>query len=86
MSDRIAFAALDWLRERGMIVPRDVSIVGFDGVPDGAQSRPPLTTVVQPIAEMGRLAVNMILDHDGRVRRERLDVELLLRGSTAPPP
>jgi DNA-binding LacI/PurR family transcriptional regulator len=86
MSDRIALAALDWLRQRGKTVPRDVSVIGFDGVPDGALSQPPLTTVVQPIAEIGRLAVSVILEHDGRVRRERLDVELLVRGSTAPPP
>ena len=62
----------------------DVSIVGFDGVPEGAISEPPLTTVAQPMVEMGRRAVQTILDFDGTVRRETLDVELVVRGSTAP--
>ena len=66
MSDRIALLALDWLRERGLSVPGDVSIVGFDGVPEAASSEPPLTTVAQPIAQMGRLAVQMILDETSR--------------------
>jgi DNA-binding LacI/PurR family transcriptional regulator len=84
-SDKIALIALDWLRQRGIRVPQDVSLVGFDGVPESATSIPPLTTVVQPIAEIGRRAVQTILDHDGTIRRHTLDVELVVRGSTAPP-
>jgi DNA-binding LacI/PurR family transcriptional regulator len=84
-SDRIAFAAIDWLNARGLSVPGDVSIVGFDGVPESATSAPPLTTIRQPIAEMGRRAVRAILDHSGEVRREVLDVQLIVRASTAPP-
>ncbi|MBB2970330.1 LacI family DNA-binding transcriptional regulator [Mesorhizobium sp. RMAD-H1] len=84
-SDRIAFIALDWLKERGLSVPGDVSIVGFDGVPESATSIPPLTTIQQPIAEIGRRAVRAILDHAGEVWREKIDVELVVRGSTAPP-
>jgi len=86
MSDRIALHALDWLSERGIAVPQQVSIVGFDGVPEGADSSPPLTTVAQPMAEMGRRAVHSILEYDGTVRRETLDVELVVRSSTAAPP
>jgi DNA-binding LacI/PurR family transcriptional regulator len=86
MSDRIALAALDWLREHGLSVPADISIAGFDGVPEGAMSEPPLTTVAQPIAEIGRRAVRAILDHDGSIHRETLDLELIVRGSAAPPP
>ncbi len=85
MSDKIALHALDWLRERGLAVPRDVSIIGFDGVPEGEVSEPPLTTVAQPMAEMGRRAVETILAFDGTIRRETLDIELIVRGSTAPP-
>jgi len=85
-SDRIAFIALDWLKARGLSVPGDISIVGFDGVPESATSIPPLTTVQQPIAEIGRRAVRAILDHAGEVWREKIDVELIVRGSTAPPP
>jgi DNA-binding LacI/PurR family transcriptional regulator len=86
MSDRMALAALDWLRERGIEVPGEVSVIGFDGVPESAVSTPPLTTIAQPIVEIGRRAVQTILGFDGTIRRETLDVELIVRGSTAPPP
>ncbi len=86
MSDRIALVALEWLRRRGLTVPQDVSVVGFDGVPEGETSDPPLTTVAQPIAALGRLAVEMILDPRAEVRRETLPIRLVRRGSTAPPP
>lgn len=84
-SDRIAFIALDWLKARGLSVPGDVSIIGFDGVPESATTNPPLTTIQQPIAEIGRRAVRAILDHAGETWREQLDTELVVRGSTAPP-
>jgi DNA-binding LacI/PurR family transcriptional regulator len=86
MSDRMALIAIDWLKARGLNVPGDVSIVGFDGVPDGALSTPPLTTIAQPIIEIGRRAARMILDHDGAVRRETMGVELVVRASTGPAP
>jgi len=85
MSDRAALIALDWLRERGLDVPGQVSVVGFDGVPEGARSDPPLTTVTQPLKRMARMAVQRIFDHDGKAVRQLLDVELTVRGSTAPP-
>lgn len=85
MSDRIALLALDWLQARGIAVPEDVSLIGFDGVPDAALARPGLTTIAQPIAEMGRRAVGMILDGGGQIRRETLPVALVPRASTAPP-
>jgi DNA-binding LacI/PurR family transcriptional regulator len=84
-SDRVALIAMSWLQARGLSVPGDVSIVGFDGVPEGEVSKPPLTTVAQPIAEIGRRAVKTILDNDGEVHHVELDVELVVRGSTAPP-
>jgi DNA-binding LacI/PurR family transcriptional regulator len=84
-SDRIAVVALEWLKARDLSVPGDVSIVGFDGVPESETSIPPLTTVAQPIAEIGRRAAQSILDHDGTIRRQTLDVELVVRASTAPP-
>jgi DNA-binding LacI/PurR family transcriptional regulator len=84
MSDRMAMVAIDWLTQRGLSVPADVSVIGFDGVPDGALCDPPLTTIAQPIIEIGRRAARMILDFDGAVRRETLDVELVVRASTGP--
>ncbi len=86
MSDKIALTTLDWLKVRGLSVPQDVSVIGFDGVPEGELSEPPLTTIAQPMIEMGRRAVQTILEYDGTVRRETLDVELVVRGSTAAPP
>lgn len=85
-SDVIALAALDWLKAHGMAVPSDVSIVGFDGVPESATSLPPLTTIAQPIIEMGRRAADMILSFDGTVSRQVFGFSLVVRGSTAPPP
>ena len=84
-SDRIALIALDWLHVHGIAVPRDVSIVGFDGVPESATSTPPLTTIAQSIAEIGRRAVNAILEFDGTITRQMVDVSLVVRSSTAPP-
>ena len=86
MSDRIALHAIDWLAARNISVSEDISIVGFDGVPEGTDSTPPLTTVAQPMEEMGRRAVQTILDHDGTVIRQKLPVELVVRASTARPP
>lgn len=86
MSDRMALHALDWLREHDIAVPGDVSIVGFDGVPEGAVSKPPLTTIAQPIVEMGRLAVKAILDNDGSHQRLLLPVDLVVRASSGPSP
>ena len=85
MSDRIAFAALEWLHQRGLSVPEDVSVIGFDGVPESAFSEPPLTTIAQPIAAMGQLAVEMILDTPDETGRRQFATELVVRGSTASP-
>lgn len=86
MSDRAALYCLDWLARRGLSVPRDVSVVGIDGVPEGERSEPPLTTVAQPIEAIGRAAAQMIFDDSGELGSQRLDVALTLRGSTAAAP
>jgi DNA-binding LacI/PurR family transcriptional regulator len=85
MSDRVAMFALDWLREKQLCVPDDISIIGFDGVPEAALTEPPLTTIEQPIAEIGRRAVERILSGDTTVKRETLPVTLVVRGSTGRP-
>ena len=84
-SDRIAMRALDWLKARGIAVPGDVSVIGFDGVPEGAATDPPLTTISQPI---DRARPPRGPGHH-RARRRRpaasvLDVELVERASTGP--
>lgn len=84
-SDRIALEAMAWLRDHGYEVPGDVSVVGFDGVPEAAVSEPPLTTISQPIKELGRRAVNAILNPQADPVQEYLEIALSVRGSTAAP-
>ena len=83
-SDRIAMRALGWLKARGIAVPGQVSVVGFDGVAEGAATDPPLTTIRQPAREMGRRAVEVLIARGGAATRETVPVELLRRGSTGP--
>jgi DNA-binding LacI/PurR family transcriptional regulator len=83
MSDRLALIAIDWLAARGLSVPGDVSIVGFDGVPEGERAQPGLTTIAQPIRALGARAVEVILDGDRTPVRETLPLGLVVRGSTA---
>ena len=58
-NDMVAFGLISALGARGLSVPDDVSVVGFDGLTLGARSNPPLTSVQQPIAEMGRIAIDL---------------------------
>jgi len=61
MSDLMAIGAMNALYEAGLQPGRDVSVVGFDDVPMAQYLRPPLTTVRQPVAEVGKLVVEMLL-------------------------
>lgn len=61
-NDQMAFGAALALHRRGRRVPDDVSLVGFDDVGGALYSLPPLTTVHQPISEIGRLAAAAMLD------------------------
>ncbi|MBP1858473.1 LacI family DNA-binding transcriptional regulator [Rhizobium herbae] len=85
MSDRIALLAMQWLAGRGLAVPGDVSVIGFDGVPEAATAAPGLTTMAQPLEEIARRAVAAILDEAVPPLQEALEVMLVVRGSTAPP-
>jgi DNA-binding LacI/PurR family transcriptional regulator len=81
-TDRLALDALQAAGERGLAVPRDLSVVGYGDVPAAAWSR--LTTVRQPLLEKGEIAGRMLLgDHPDR--EVVLPVELAVRGTTAPP-
>ncbi len=65
-TDPMAAGALRALRENGLSVPGDVAVVGFDGLPNGRMTDPELTTVVQPVIEVGRTAVLLLRgQHDG---------------------
>jgi DNA-binding LacI/PurR family transcriptional regulator len=83
-SDRAALIAIDWLQARGLDVPADVSVIGFDGIAEAASSRPPLTTIAQPLQDIGRHAVSAILENRPQ-ERVTLPVELVARQSTAAP-
>jgi LacI family transcriptional regulator len=88
-NDNIAIGAVQAARSRGLRVPEDLSIVGFDDVEHATIVTPELTTVRQPLAEMGRTAVSLLIRLLERQRFETLHVELatrlVVRDSTAPP-
>jgi DNA-binding LacI/PurR family transcriptional regulator len=87
-NDQMAIGVLRAFRAAGRDVPADVSIVGFDGLPDAAQLWPPLTTVQQHPEIVGALAVDALLaELDGEVRGQAplVGTELIVRESTAPP-
>ncbi len=88
-SDLMAMGAYEALFEHGLRVPEDVSIVGFDDLPETRWATPPLTTVRQPLTEMAGTAARMVCQLiDGeRLETARLELPtpLLVRGSTAAP-
>jgi DNA-binding LacI/PurR family transcriptional regulator len=89
-SDPLALGAIRAVRRLGLRVPEDVSVVGYDDSALMMCTDPPLTTIRQPIESMGRAAVKLLASQiDGSVATdERLlfEPELVVRGSTAPPP
>ena len=91
-SDLMALGAIRAARQRGLSVPGDVSVVGYDDSPLIAFTDPPLTTVRQPVAAMAVAAVRALVDEingHGAPHSEYLfRPELVVRGSTAivPPP
>jgi len=89
-NDNHAIGALKAARIRGLRVPEDLSIVGFDDVEHATIVTPMLTTVRQPLAEMGRTAVSLLMRLLERHSLETLHVEiatrLVVRESTGPVP
>jgi DNA-binding LacI/PurR family transcriptional regulator len=90
-NDVSAVGAITALREAGLQVPRDVSVIGFDDVLFAATSHPPLTTVRQPLREMGQIAATTLLgliQNDGIHKPGSVITvypELIVRRSTARP-
>jgi DNA-binding LacI/PurR family transcriptional regulator len=88
-NDQMALGLLRALAERGRRVPGDVSVVGFDDVPEAAFFLPPLTTVRQDFGELGRRALHLLMDRisGGRQLGPVLPIEpeLVVRASTGPP-
>jgi DNA-binding LacI/PurR family transcriptional regulator len=83
-SDLLALGVIDAAAERGVTVPEELSVVGFDDVPAAALATPPLTTVRQPHAGKGAAAIRALLD-GGEPGTVLLPTELVVRSSTAPP-
>ena len=88
-NDAMAMGVLSVAHEKGLDVPRELSVAGFDDSPLARHSWPPLTTVRQPIAEVARLATQELMKRlQGREDEDshhRLQAELVLRASTASP-
>lgn len=88
-NDSMALGAMTALRERGIRLPEDVSIVGFDDIPEAAHFVPSLTTVRQDFSLLGRLAVeyvvSLIEDEDPPIYQRVLPAKLVIRDSTRPP-
>lgn len=86
-NDQMALGVISALFQAGRRVPEDVSVVGFDGLPQGEFFNPPLTTVRQNYAEMGRRSLQLLLSEievGGNARiRETIPAELIVRASTA---
>lgn len=87
VSDVMAIGALTALREHGVAVPGDLSLIGFDDIPIVRHLTPALSTVRLDLEEMGRRAMRLVLTPTtaSRSRRVRIPAELVLRDSTAAP-
>ena len=87
-NDPMALGLLRALAERGKRVPGDVSVVGFDDVPEAAFFLPPLTTVRQDFGELGRRALRLLLDRISADHRLEptlpIEPEMVVRASAAP--
>ncbi|WP_027997402.1 LacI family DNA-binding transcriptional regulator [Sinorhizobium arboris] len=84
MSAMQGIAIMEEARRRGRSVPGDLSVVGFNDIPEAAQADPPLTTVDGLGTEKGRVAARIVFE-GGPPRCELLQTRLLVRSSTAPP-
>ncbi len=84
-SDAMALAAMRAIQEAGLRVPEDIAIIGFDDIPSAAISKPPLTTVRQPIVQTGKIVAETLIDRiehpDPEPHRILLPVELVIRAS-----
>jgi LacI family transcriptional regulator len=87
-NDLSAFGAMDAAREDGLRIPDDISIVGFDDIPQASFVYPKLTTVRQPLEQMGQIAVKMLLqqieDQSRPPQRITLETQLIIRDSCGP--
>ena len=85
-NDQMALGLLAALHEEGLEIPDDVSVVGFDDLPEAPYFTPPLTTVRQDFAELGRRGVQLVLARlaGEDIHPEPVPAPLLVRASTGP--
>lgn len=86
-NDQMALGFMHACREMGLSIPGDMSVVGFDDIPEAAHFFPPLTTVRQNFADVGRRAVSLLLGElrgDVALSHEQIPPELVIRESTGP--
>jgi DNA-binding LacI/PurR family transcriptional regulator len=87
MSDLLAFGAMQTALARGLAIPGDLSIAGFDDIPAAARSDPPLTTIRQPYASKGNAAARFLLEGwTGDPPRRKFPTEVIWRQTTGPAP
>ena len=83
----MALGLMHAIRSEGLDVPRDISIVGFDDIPEAAHFWPPLTTIRQDFSELGRRCVELLLGPVGdgsEPAAATITPELIVRASTGP--
>ncbi|WP_255608315.1 LacI family DNA-binding transcriptional regulator [Micromonospora sp. PLK6-60] len=86
-NDLSAISTMDVARSMGLTVPDDLSVIGFDNVPESALVNPPLTTISQPLQRMGAEALRLLIDLIAGVERDthiQLPTELVIRASCRP--
>ena len=87
--DEMAFGAIECVRQHGLRIPEDVSVVGFDDIPFARYTDPPLTTVAQPMHDIGKTAVKLLFDVIDGQSDVPLSVvlphQLVVRGTTGRP-
>lgn len=89
-TDEMAFTAIRALQRLGLRVPDDISVAGFNDVFEAQSEHPPLTTMRQPFGDIADRALSLLLaqieDINRRGEKIHFPAELIVRGSTAPPP
>lgn len=89
-NDLSAIAVIDVAREMGIRVPEDLSVIGFDDVPEASRRAQPLTTIQQPMRRLGAVAAEMVFSLLAGEPLDELHVtlptRLVVRATTAPPP
>lgn len=88
-NDLSAMGTMEAVRERGLRIPKDISVIGFDDIPQASIAYPKLTTIRQPLDQMGRVGAKLLLEqieNPGRPpRRVTLGTQLIIRDSCQAP-